>query len=56
MNDSTDLPVSPVPVLPSGQVYLDPIRRSEWVFSAIRFPLEVLAAGLLWWYRDIFVR
>ena len=40
----------------SGQPYPDPIRWSEWVFLMISFPLEVLAAGVLWWYRDVFVR
>jgi hypothetical protein len=40
----------------SGQPYPDPIRWSEWVFLMISFPLEVLAAWLLWWYRDVFVR
>ena len=40
----------------TGQAYPDPIRESEWIFLAISFPLELLAAGLLWWYRDVFVR
>jgi len=40
----------------SGQPYPDPIRWSEWVFLLISFPLELLAAWLLWWYRDVFVR
>lgn len=40
----------------TGQAYPDPIRQSEWIFLAISFPLELLAAGLLWWYRDVFVR
>ena len=40
----------------SGQPYPDPIRWSEWVFLMISFPLEVLAAGVLWWYRNVFVR
>ena len=40
----------------TGQAYPDPIRQSEWIFLAISFPLELLAAGLLWRYRDVFVR
>jgi hypothetical protein len=40
----------------SGQAYPDPIRYGEWFFLLISFPLELLAAGLLWWYRDIFTR
>lgn len=38
----------------TGQAYPDPIRESEWLFLVISFPLELLAAGLLWWYRDVF--
>jgi len=30
--------------------------RAEWFFIAVGLPLEVLALGLLWRYRDLFVR
>jgi hypothetical protein len=40
----------------SGQPYPDPLRWGEWVFLMISFPLELLAAWSLWWYRDVFVR
>ena len=40
----------------TGQPYPEPIVRSEWLFLLISFPLELLTAGLLWWYRDVFVR
>ena len=40
----------------TGQAYPDPIRYGEWLFLLISFPLELLAAGMLWWYRDVFIR
>lgn len=40
----------------TGQAYPDPIRYGEWMFLLISFPLELLAAWLLWRYRDIFAR
>lgn len=40
----------------SGAPYPDPVRWGEWFFLLISFPLELLAAWLLWRYRDLFVR
>jgi hypothetical protein len=39
----------------TGQAYPDPIRYGEWIFLLISFPLELLAAWLLWRYRDVFL-
>jgi len=39
----------------TGQAYPEPIRYGEWIFLLISFPLELLAAWLLWWYRAIFM-
>jgi hypothetical protein len=40
----------------TGMAYPDPIRRGEWLFLLISFPLELSAAWLLWRYRNLFVR
>lgn len=32
------------------------VVRAEWFFILVSLPLELLAAGLLWRYRDLFVR
>lgn len=40
----------------TGEAYLDPIRYREWMFLLISFPLELLAAWLLWRYRDVITR
>jgi hypothetical protein len=40
----------------TGEAYPDPIRYGEWMFLLISFPLELLAAWLLWRYRDIIAR
>ena len=32
------------------------VVRAEWFFVLVSLPLELLTAGLLWWYRDLFVR
>lgn len=37
----------------TGEAYPDPIRYGEWMFLLISFPLELLAAWLLWRYRDV---
>lgn len=38
----------------TGEAYPAPIRYGEWIFLFISFPLELLAAWLLWRYRDVF--
>jgi len=40
----------------TGRPYPEPILRTEWLFLFIGLPLELGVAGLLWWYRDLFVR
>ncbi len=40
----------------TGEPYPEPIVYGEWFFLLISFPLELLAAWLLWRYRDLFVR
>jgi len=40
----------------SGHPYDQSLVRAEWFFVAVSLPLELLAASLLWWYRDVFVR
>jgi hypothetical protein len=40
----------------TGQPYPEPIVRGEWFFLLISFPLELLAAWLLWRNRDLFAR
>ena len=40
----------------TGRPYPEPILYTEWLFLLIGIPLELTAARLLWWYRDLFVR
>lgn len=40
----------------TGRPYPEPVARAEWFFLLVSFPLELLAAWLLWRYRDLFVR
>ncbi len=40
----------------TGEAYPDPIRYGEWMFLLISFPLELLAAWLLWRYREVFAQ
>jgi hypothetical protein len=40
----------------TGRPYPGPIIRSEWIFLLLGLPMELGVAGLLWWYRDLFVR
>lgn len=40
----------------ANQPYDQSAVRAEWFFIAVSLPLEVLAVGLLWRYRDLFIR
>jgi hypothetical protein len=40
----------------TGHPYNASIVRAEWFFMLVSLPLELLALGFLWWYRDLFVR
>jgi len=40
----------------TGRPYPESILRAEWFYLLTGLPLELGIAGLLWWYRDLFVR
>ena len=40
----------------TGHPHDQSVVRAEWFFIAVSLPLELLTAGLLWRYRDLFVR
>ena len=40
----------------TGRPYDQSVVRAEWFFIAVSLPLELLTVGLLWRYRDLFVR
>jgi hypothetical protein len=40
----------------AGHPHDQSVVRAEWFFIAVSLPLELFTVGLLWWYRDLFVR